>query len=100
MTDKMTKDMVIDVVNGVLRDHIGCVPLEITNRIVEALIQRQVIEVDSDHLKVCEHCLMAIESREGHQPILSIIDAAFIDEDAEFKCDWCGETEIDKLYKI
>ena len=55
---------------------------------------------EANTLKVCEHCLMAIESREGHQPILRIHDFSFADEDVEFKCDWCGETEIDKLYEI
>lgn len=55
---------------------------------------------EANTLKVCHHCLMAIESREGHQPILRILDLSFVDEDAEFKCDWCGETEIDKLYEI
>lgn len=96
----MTKDMAIDVVSGVLRDHLGDVPLEITNKIVEALIQKQVIELDSDHLRVCHHCLMAIESREGHQPILRILDASFDAEDIKWKCDWCEETEIDTLYEI
>lgn len=48
-------------------------------------------------LKVCEHCLMAIESREGNLPTLThYIDA----DDTESSCDWCGETEIDKLYEI
>ena len=53
-------------------------------------------------LEVCEHCLMAIESREGHQPILNIIDYSFIDEEEKeyFKCDWCGETELCTLYEI
>ena len=55
---------------------------------------------EANTLKVCEHCLMAIESREGHQPILRIFDFSFVDEDMEFKCDWCGETEIDRLYEI
>jgi hypothetical protein len=43
---------------------------------------------------------MAIESREGHQPILNTLDASFVDEDVVWKCDWCEETEIDKLYEI
>ena len=52
-------------------------------------------------LKVCEHCLCAIESREGHQPILNILDADFdADDNGIFKCDWCGETEICTLYEI
>ena len=52
-------------------------------------------------LKVCEHCLCAIESREGHQPILNIIDVSYADDEAgELECDWCGETEICALYEI
>lgn len=52
---------------------------------------------DPDTLKVCEHCLMAIESREGNLPTLK----HYIDyDDTESKCDWCGETEIDVLYEI
>ena len=48
-------------------------------------------------LKVCEHCLMAIESREGNLLTLK----HYIDyDDTESKCDWCGETEIDVLYEI
>lgn len=58
--------------------------------------------IESNTLKVCEHCLCAIESREGHQPILNIIDVAYADKDdaEELKCDWCGETEICTLYEI
>ena len=51
-------------------------------------------------LKVCDHCLCAIESREGHQPILNTLDYQFDAEDIEWKCDWCGETEICTLYEI
>ena len=53
-------------------------------------------------LKVCEHCLMAIESREGHQPILNIIDVSYADEEEKehLKCDWCGESDICTLYEI
>ena len=53
-------------------------------------------------LKVCDHCLMAIESREGHQPILNVIDVTLADEYEmdELKCDWCGETELCTLYEI
>ena len=48
-------------------------------------------------LYVCEHCLMAIESREGNLPTLKhYLDA----DDTESNCDWCGETEIDVLYEI
>lgn len=47
---------------------------------------------------VCEHCLMAIESREGSQATLrhSVDD----DNDVESKCDWCEETGFDTLYEL
>lgn len=48
-------------------------------------------------LKVCEHCLMAIESREGNLPTL-VHHLDF--DDTKSQCDWCGETEIDTLYEI
>lgn len=47
---------------------------------------------------VCEHCLMAIESREGNQAVLRHwVD----DEDAEeSKCDWCDENGFGTLYEL
>jgi hypothetical protein len=52
---------------------------------------------NNETLKVCEHCLMAIESREGKLATLT----HYIDcDDNESNCDWCGETEIDVLYEI
>lgn len=47
---------------------------------------------------VCEHCLMAIESREGNQAVLK----HWVDEDDEedSKCDWCEEVGFDTLYKL
>lgn len=56
---------------------------------------------NNETLKVCEHCLMAIESREGSQPTLK----HYIDyDDTETKCMWCGETAdeggFDVLYEI
>ena len=47
---------------------------------------------------VCEHCLCAIESREGNQARL----AHSVDEtDAvESKCDWCKECGFDTLYEL
>lgn len=49
-------------------------------------------------LKVCEHCLMAIESREGNQPTLKI----YVDENdkVESTCDWCYEDGFGVLYEI
>lgn len=56
---------------------------------------------NNETLKVCEHCLMAIESREGNQPTLKhYIDS----DDTEAKCMWCEETAdeggFDVLYEI
>ena len=47
---------------------------------------------------VCDHCLMAIESREGNQARL----AHSVDEmDAvDSKCDWCGQVGYDVLYEL
>lgn len=50
-----------------------------------------------ENLWVCEHCLCAIESREGNQATL----VHYIDEDdEESTCDWCGFDECDKLYEL
>lgn len=47
---------------------------------------------------VCEHCLMAIESREGNQATLRhYVDE---DDDIESKCDWCEENGFDTLYEL
>ena len=52
---------------------------------------------NNETLKVCEHCLMAIESREGNQPTLK----HYIDyDDTETKCMWCGESGFDVMYEI
>jgi len=49
-----------------------------------------------DNLKVCDHCLMAIESREGNQATVKhYIDS----DDTETKCDWCGNDGRCKTYK-
>jgi hypothetical protein len=47
---------------------------------------------------VCEHCLMAIESREGNQAVLR----HWVDEEdvEESKCDWCEEDGFDTLYEL
>lgn len=51
---------------------------------------------------VCEHCLAAIESREGNQAILKhYIDLEYDPEDEEAsKCDWCEEVGFDVLYEL
>ncbi len=53
---------------------------------------------EREHLWVCEHCLMGIESHEGNQATL----AHGVDEmDAiESRCDWCHECGFDTLYEL
>jgi hypothetical protein len=53
---------------------------------------------EREHLWVCEHCLMGIESHEGNQARL----AHGVDEmDAiESRCDWCHECGFDTLYEL
>jgi hypothetical protein len=53
---------------------------------------------EREHLWVCEHCLMGIESHEGNQARL----AHGVDEmDAiESRCDWCKEVGFDTLYEL
>lgn len=48
-----------------------------------------------DKMWVCEHCLMAIESREGNQATMR----HYVDEE-ESKCDWCEEEGFDTLYEL
>lgn len=50
------------------------------------------------NLRVCAHCLAAIQSREGYQPTVPI----FVDEDDPLHsyCDWCGEFGFDTLYEF
>ena len=50
------------------------------------------------NLWVCEHCLMAIESREGNQATLKhYVDE---DDDVESKCEWCEQSGFDTLYEL
>lgn len=51
-----------------------------------------------EHLWVCDHCLAAIESREGNQATMK----HYVDErDAvESRCDWCKECGFDTLYEL
>lgn len=53
---------------------------------------------DNLPLRVCEHCLWAIESREGSQ-FSRLVDR---DEDdtRDFVCEWCGADIYDTLYEI
>lgn len=51
-----------------------------------------------NRLWVCEHCLLATESREGPQPT----QLHYVDEEDpnESYCDWCEEDGFDKLFEI
>ena len=54
-------------------------------------------------LWVCDHCLAAIESREGYQAILRHdISLEYDEEDFEqmSKCEWCEEFGFDVLYEL
>lgn len=49
-------------------------------------------------MRVCEHCLMAIESREGEQITMEIlVDEANCEESM---CDWCKDSGFDVLYEL
>lgn len=49
-------------------------------------------------LWVCEHCLQAIESREGNQAILKhLVDET---DAVDSKCEWCNERGFDILYEL
>ena len=47
---------------------------------------------------VCDHCLAAIESREGNQATLEHgVDST---DAVESRCDWCKEVGFDTLYEL
>ena len=50
-----------------------------------------------ENLKVCDRCLMAIESREGKQPTMTHY---WDGESEDFVCDWCEEDGFDTLHEI
>ena len=49
-------------------------------------------------LWVCEHCLLAIESREGNQA--TIYHSVDDEDETESKCEWCEESGFDHLYEL
>lgn len=53
---------------------------------------------ERESMWVCEHCLMAIESREGNQATLR--HSVDEEDDIESKCDWCEDTGFDTLYEL
>lgn len=52
------------------------------------------LEKYSDHLKVCDDCLRAIQSREGKMDIETTIDGE------NLTCDWCKDDYFEELYVI
>lgn len=52
------------------------------------------MEKYKDHLKVCEDCLRAIESREGRMVIEAIITGE------NLPCDWCKDDYFEELHVI
>ena len=59
--------------------------------------------MERETMWVCDHCLAAIESREGNQATLRHnIDLECDEEDFEemSKCDWCEENGFDTLYEL
>ena len=55
--------------------------------------------MEKEHnLRVCEHCLQAIISREGYLPTLTL----YVDEEDENEstCEWCEENGFDTLYEL
>ena len=54
-------------------------------------------------LWVCDHCLAAIESREGYLPTLRH-DICLECDDEDFEemsqCDWCEEFGFDTLFEL
>jgi hypothetical protein len=61
---------------------------------------RDIISIKQDDerepLRVCKHCLAAIESREGAQATRAI----YLDEDDDTSCGWCEESGFDTLYEL
>ena len=53
-------------------------------------------EVLPPPLRVCSHCLMAIESREGNQVTRTI----YLDDDDPAICEWCEEPHDGTLYEL
>lgn len=54
--------------------------------------------MEREKLWVCEHCLLAIESREGNQAILRHSVDEWNDEGS--KCEWCEEVGFSILYEL
>ena len=65
---------------------------------------KEEISMEHENLWVCEHCLMAIKSREGNQATLKhyVDNEEWFDSTEEYeqasKCDWCGEVDSEYYY--
>ena len=97
-----------EITNPELRDLVECTCLEeyMVNRLSETYSKLQ--EWDSipygedyeprETLWVCDHCLMALESHEGNQAILShSVDNT---DAVDSRCGWCKEVGFDTLYEL
>jgi hypothetical protein len=75
-----------------------CEEFDITVEDWDSISYGEDAEEDDDCLYVCEHCLMAIESREGNQ----VVQMYHIDETDPHasKCGWCKDRGFDRLYKL
>jgi hypothetical protein len=59
---------------------------------------KEKIKEKTNNLRVCRHCLMAIESREGRQITRTIeVDS---ENEEESKCEWCEDNGFDTLYEF
>lgn len=97
-----------EITNSELRDVVGstCLEEHMVNRLSETyskLKEWESVPYGDDYeprktLWVCDHCLAAIQSREGNQATLT----HSVDEmDAvESRCDWCKECGFDTLYEL
>ena len=59
--------------------------------------------MERETMWVCDHCLAAIESREGNQATLRHDIGLECDEEdfeEKSKCDWCEENGFDTLYEL
>lgn len=54
--------------------------------------------MEREKLWVCEHCLMAIWSRQGNQATLT--HSVDEEDENESKCDWCEEHGFDTLHEL
>ena len=98
----MYKEEVVNIINNILKEHFDFVSLDTTLKVTDALINKGVIktEIEGEHnLRVCDHCLSAIMSREGTLPYI-IYDVDDVEDPEESKCEWCEQDGFDTLYEL